>query len=133
MRGGEQYMLKFTYLNADNSTGDSQNLEARDEASGAGLNKDTYVKSIHFGNPANGDVTIIHDAQTQPGHASGMGSIAVGEAAWKYTHPTAAAGLPHLPVIDFTSNGATQGLQVNGGSFHTDAENVTVIWERVDD
>jgi hypothetical protein len=118
----------FTYINADNSAGDSTNLEARDEASTAGSGQDTYVKSIHFGNPSNGDITIIHDAQSQPGHASGMGSIAVGEAAWKHTQRTAAAGLDLQMQIDFPGD----GLRVNGGSIHTDAENVTVIWERVD-
>ena len=124
---------RFTYLNADNSAGDSQNLVSRDEASGAAADRDVYVKSIHWGNPSNGDITIIHDAVTQPGHASGMGSIGVNEAAWKYTHRTAGAGLDLLQKYDFTSGGACKGLRLNGGSFHTNAENVTVLWEPVDE
>ena len=116
---------KFTYINADNSAGDSTNLEARDEA-GQGAGKDTYVKQILFGDPDNGDVTILHDAQTQPGHASGMGSIAVGEAAWKFTQPSAGAGLDLSKEITFVG----KGLPLNGGSIHTDCEHVTVIWSR---
>jgi len=118
---------QFTYLNAINELGDSTNLEARDEA-GQGAGRDIYVKQILFGDPDNGDTTILYDAQTQPGHASGIGSIAVGEAAWKFIQPTAAAGLDLVKEITF----AGKGLRLNGGSFHTDCAFVTVIWETVD-
>lgn len=120
---------RFTYVNADNSGGDSQNLVSRDEAAGVASGRDVYVKQVLFGDPDNGDVTILHDAITQPGHASGMGSIAVGEAAWKLTQPSAGAGLPLAKEITF----AGRGLRLNGGSFHTDCAHVTVIWEPVEE
>lgn len=124
--------VRFTYINADVATTDSTNLEARDEAAGAGAGRDIYVKMILFGNPAAGDITILHDAPTQPGHASGMGSVAVGEAAWKFTQPTAAAGNDIVRVVDFTGNGSA-GLPLNGGSIHTDSSPLTVIWEPADE
>src|SRR3990167_4798517 len=121
---------QFRYINADNATGDSTNLVGRDEADPGvgGTARDIYVKKVIFGNPADGDQTIIHDAYTQPGHASGMGSIAVGEAAWNFTQPTAAAGLNRIFEVDFTANGC-KGLALNGGSIHTNSARVTVIWE----
>src|SRR3990167_931926 len=75
--------------------GDSTNLVGRDEANpgATGTARDVYVKKVIFGVPANSERTILHDAYTQPGHASGMGSVATGEAAWNFTQPVAAAGL----------------------------------------
>ena len=122
----------FTYVAADNSATDSTNLEARDEASGAGANRDVYVKKVIFGVPANGERTMLHDAVTQPGHASGMGSVAVGEVAWNFTQPTAAAGLDLAKEIVFAGPNCL-GLRLNGGSIHTNSARVTVIWEPVDD
>ena len=116
---------KFTYQNGTNETTDSQNLVSRDEASAVATGRDVYVKQILFGDPDNGDVTILHDAVTQPGDAAGMGSIATGEAAWKFTQPTAAAGLDLAKEITF----AGRGLRLDGGSFHTDSSETTVIWE----
>ena len=125
---------QFRYINADNATGDSTNLVGRDEADPGvgGTARDIYVKKVIFGNPADGDQTIIHDAYTQPGHASGMGSIAVGEAAWNFTQPTAAAGIDRTFIVDFTSANC-KGLRLNGGSIHTNSSPLTVIWEPVDE
>ena len=117
--------VHFTYINADNAAGNSTNLEGRDEAAGAGANRDIFVKKILFGGPADGDVTILHDAQTQPGHASGMASVLVPEAAWKFTQPTAVAGINRTYEVDF----GEPGLPLNGGSVHTDSSPLTVIWE----
>ena len=114
----------FTYVNADNATTDSTNLEGSDEAAGAGANRDVFVKKVLFGNPVAADVTILHDAPTQPGHASGMGSVLVGEAAWKFTQPTAAAGNDIVREVDF----GEPGLPLNGGSIHTDSSPLTVVW-----
>jgi len=119
---------RFTYVAADNSAGNSTNLEARDEQAGAGAGRDIFVKKVIFGVPANGERTMLHDAQSQPGHASGMGSVLVPEVAWNFTQPTAAAGLDLAKEIDFTSNGGP-GLPLNGGSIHTNSARVTVIWE----
>ena len=118
---------RFTYLDDDNSATDSQNLVSRDEPSGAASGRDVYVKQVLFGDPDDGDRFILHDAVTQPGHASGMDSIAVGECAFKLTQPSAGAGLDLVREVTF----AGKGLRLNGGSFHTDCEEVTVIWEPV--
>jgi len=123
---------RFTYIASDNSAGNSTNLETRDEASGAGANRDVYVKKVIFGVPANGERTMLHDAPTQPGHASGMGSILVPEVAWNFTQPTAAAGLDLKFEVDFTSP-QCHGLRLNGGSIHTNSARVTVIWEPADE
>ena len=93
----------FTYVVSDNSAGDSTNLVRRDEAAGTASGRDVYVKKVIFGLPANGERTMLHDAVTQPGHASGMGSVAVGEVAWNFTQPTAAAGLDLKFEVDFTN------------------------------
>ena len=110
---------KFTYINADNSAGDSTDL--------GNSGQDVFVKQIVWGDPDNGDVTILHNAIAQPGHASGMASIAVGNAAFKLTQPTAAAGLDLVKEMTFSG----KGLRLDGGSIHTDCEHVTVLWEYV--
>ena len=127
-------MDQFTYVATDNSAGDSANLVGRDEADpgAGGTARDIYVKKVIFGVPANSEITVLHDAYTQPGHASGMGSIAVGEAAWNFTQPVAAAGLDLKFEVDFTSSNC-KGLRLNGGSVHTNSARVTVIWEPVDE
>ena len=127
-------MDQFTYVSADNSAGDSANLVGRDEADpgAGGTARDVYVKKVIFGVPANSERTMLHDAYTQPGHASGMGSVLVGEVAWNFTQPVAAAGLDLAKEIDFTSPNC-KGLRLNGGSIHTNSARVTVIWEPKDE
>ena len=135
MKGGEELIMnRFTYVAADNSAGDSANFVARDEADPGvgGTTRDVYVKKVIFGVPANSERTMLHDAYTQPGHASGMGSILVPEVAWNFTQPVAAAGLDLAKEIDFTS-GDGKGLRLNGGSIHTNSARVTVIWEPVEE
>lgn len=125
-------MDQFTYVASDNSAGDSTNLETRDEVAGTGAGRDIYVKKVIFGVPANGERTMLHDAPTQPGHASGMGSVATAEVAWNFTQPTAGAGLDLAKEIDFTSPNC-KGLRLNGGSIHTNSARVTVIWAPAED
>lgn len=127
-------MNRFTYVASDNSAGDSTNLVGRDEADpgAGGTARDVYVKKVIFGAPADAERTMLHDAYTQPGHASGMSSIAVGEVAWNFTQPTAAAGLDRIFEVDFTTADG-KGLRLNGGSIHTNSARVTVIWEPVDE
>ncbi len=117
--------MRFTYINADNSAGDATALGA--------AKQDVYVKKIIFGLPTDGGITIIHNAAVAAGHASGMGSIATANAAIKHTQATHAAGTDFERFIDFTAGGSKSGLQVDGGSVHTDEAQVTVIWEPVDE
>ena len=115
--------MRYTYVNADNSAGDSTDFGASGQV--------VFVKKIIFGAATDGDITVLHNAVAQPGHASGMGSVAVGNAAFKFTQPTAAAGVNHVDVIDFTGEGSP-GLRLDGGSIHTDSAQTTVIWELAD-
>jgi len=125
-------MDNFTYVASDNSAGDSTNLETRDEVAGVGANRDVYVKKVIFGAPSDGARTMLHDAPSQPGHASGMGSVLVPEVAWNFTQPTHAAGLDQIFEVDFTSANC-KGLRLNGGSIHTDDDRVTVVWAPAED
>ena len=127
-------MNRFTYVATDNSAGDSANLVERDEADpgAGGTTRDVYVKKVIFGVPANSERTMLHDAYTQPGHASGMGSVLTAEVAWNFTQPVAAAGLDLAKEIDFSSKDG-KGLRLSGGSIHTNSARVTVIWEEAED
>jgi len=116
--------MRYTYVNADNSAGDATAFGA--------AGQDVLVKKIIFGLPTDGGITILHNAAVAAGHASGMGSIATANAALKHTQATHAAGTDFERFIDFTSDGS-QGLQLDGGSIHTDEAQVTVIWETADE
>lgn len=113
--------MRATYLASDNSAGDSQDLGP------AGV--DIYVRKIIFGNPSDGDVLNLYNKQTAPGHVSGMASVAVTDCVLQVTQPSHAAGCNWVREIDF----GNAPLQLDGGSFHTDGSDVTVIWERVDE
>jgi len=116
--------MRYTYVNADNSAGDAQALGA--------AGQDVFVKKVIFGTGADGKVTHFYNKVTATGHASGMASVSTDSLACKIVQPTAAAGKDWVREVDFTSNGSG-GLQLDGGSFHTDAATVTVIWEPVDE
>ena len=116
--------MQATYIASDNSTGDAQVL-----ADSAG--RDVLVKKIIFGLAADGKIVNIYNKRVAPGHASGIGSVSSDALAAKITQPTAAAGKDWLREVDFTSGGKG-GLQLDGGSIHTDASQVTVIWEYAD-
>lgn len=114
--------MKATYVASDNSAGDAQALGA--------AGQDIVVKKIIFGNPADGKITNIYNKRVAPGHASGMGSVSTTDVVVQITQPTAAAGKDYVREIDFTSAGDPEsGLPLDGGSFHTDESDVTVIWE----
>lgn len=113
--------MRVTYVASDNSAGDAQVL--------GDAGKDIFVWKVIFGNPADGKVTNFYDKRVAPGHASGMGSVSTSNCVLQHTQPTAAAGKDWERFLDFT--GAP--LQLDGGSFHTDANDVTVIWEYVDE
>lgn len=113
--------MKHTYVNADNSAGDATAFGA--------AGQDVVVKKIMFGNPEDGKITILHNASVAAGHASGMGSIATANAAWKFTQATHAAGTDFERFVDFSDGDGGGGLPLDGGSIHTDGSQVTVIWE----
>lgn len=116
--------MQVTYVASDNSAGDAQVL--------GDAGRDIFVKKVIFGNPADGKVTNFYNKRVAPGHASGMGSVSTTDAVAQITQPTAAAGKDWVREVDFTSFGSG-GLQLDGGSFHTDGSDVTVIWEYVDE
>lgn len=113
--------MRFTYVASDNSAGDAQVL--------GDAGQDIYVRKVIFGTPADGKITHFYNKRVAPGHASGMGSVSTDQLALKHTQPTAAAGKDWERFLDF----GDAPLQLDGGSFHTDASQVTVIWEVVDE
>ena len=110
-----------TYVATDNSAGDAQVLGT--------ASRDIYVRRIIFGLPADGKVFNLYNKRVAPGHASGMGSVSVTDAVLQITQPTAAAGKDWVRNVDLTDS----PIQVDGGSFHTDITDTTVIWEYVDE
>ncbi|MCK9370923.1 hypothetical protein M0R04_13515 [Candidatus Dojkabacteria bacterium] len=113
--------MRFTYVASDNSAGDAQALGA--------AGQDIYVRKVIFGAPADGKITNFYNAVVAPGHASGMGSVSTTNIALQHTQATHAAGTDFERFLDFSN----APLQLDGGSFHTNASDVTVIWEPVDE
>lgn len=116
--------MRTTYVASDNTASDAQVLGASGQ--------DVYVKKILFGAPADGKITQFYNKRVAGGHTSGIGSVPTTDVVWRHTQATHAAGTNFERAIDFTSIGGP-GLQLDGGSFHTDASQVTVIWEPVDE
>mgnify|MGYP001593906150 CR=1 FL=1 len=116
--------MNYTYVASDNSAGAAQVLGNSGE--------DVLIRKIIFGNPADAKVTNFYNKRVAPGHASGMGSVSTTDAVCQITQPTSAAGRDWVREVDFTSFGSG-GLQLDGGSIHTDENDVTVIWESVDE
>lgn len=117
--------MQVTYVASTNATGDAQVL-------GDQVGRDVIVKKIIFGNPTDAAITNFYNKRVAPGHASGMGSVSTTDLVCQITQPTAAAGKDWVREIDFTSGGKG-GLQLDGGSFHTNENDVTVIWEYSDE
>lgn len=116
--------MQVTYVASTNVTGDAQVL-----ADAAG--RDVTVKKLIIGTPTDGGITQFYNKRVAPGHASGIGSVSTTDVVCRITQPTAAAGKDWVREIDFTSGGKG-GLQLDGGSFHTNESQVTVIWEYSD-
>lgn len=112
--------MNVTYVASNNSTGDAQTLGVAEQ--------DIFVRKIIFGNPTDGGITNFYNKSVAPGHASGMASVSTNSLVLQITQPTAAAGKNWVREIDF----GLAPLQLDGGSFHTNENDVTVIWEPVD-
>ena len=113
--------MNVTYVASDNSTGDAQTLGV--------AGQDIYVYKVVFGTPADGKIIQFYNKRVAPGHASGIGSVSTTDVVLKVTQPTAAAGKNYVTELDF----GLRPLQLDGGSFHTDASQVSVIWQPVDE
>lgn len=113
--------MRYSYVASDNSAGDAESLGA--------AGRDVYVRAIWFGAATGGKITHLYNASVSSGHASGMGSVDTTSLAWYFVQPTFAAGLEQVNMVNF----ANAPLQLDGGSFHTDDDKVTVIWEFVDE
>ena len=116
--------MRVKYIASTNAVGDAQALGV--------AGQDVYIKKLIFGNPADAAVTNIYNKAVAPGHASGMGSVSTTDAVCQITQPTAGAGKNWVREIDFTSFGSG-GLQLDGGSVHTNENDLTIIWELVDE
>jgi hypothetical protein len=112
--------MKATYVASDNSTGDAQVLGA--------VGQDVLVKKVIFGTGADSKIIRFYNKRVAPGHASGIGSVSSTDLALHFAQPTAAAGKDWVRVLEFTHE-FCEGLRLDGGSFHTDASNVTVLWD----
>lgn len=113
--------MRHTYVASDNSTSDAQVLGASGQ--------DIYVYKICFGAATGGKITHLYNSRVATGHASGMASVATTNLAWYFVQPTFGAGKDQVNMVDF---GDTP-LQLDGGSFHSDDDKITVIWEPVDE
>ena len=112
--------MRVTYVASDNTASDAQVLGA--------AGQDVYVHAIHFGAPTAGKITHFYNSSVSSGHASGIGSVDTTNLVWYLVQPTAAAGNNVQYKVEFNTP-----LQLDGGSFHTDDDKVTVIWEPVDE
>lgn len=108
--------MKYTYIASDNSASDATALGA------AGV--DVVVYKIIFGSPADGKILNLYNKAVAFGSGSGMGSVDTANIAVKITQPTAAAGKDWERIVDFG-----EGLELDGGSVHTDGSQVTVVWD----
>lgn len=113
--------MNVTYVASDNSTSDAQVLGA--------AGQDVYVRKVVFGSPADGKILRFYNSRVATGHASGIASVSSSNLALKHTQATHAAGCDWERFLDFGDS----PLQLDGGSFHTDASDVTVIWEPKDE
>lgn len=105
--------MRNTYVAADNSAGDAQVLGASGQ--------DIYVHEVIFGTPTNGKYVKFYNKRVA--FTADPDNIAL-----FITQPTAAAGKDWVRSHKFESP-----LQLDGGSFHTDDAQVTVIWEPVEE
>lgn len=110
--------MRYAFVASNNSTSDAQVLGE--------AGRDVVVKQIIFGTLADGNVIRFYNKRVAPGHASGIGSVSSDSLAAHIAQPTAAAGKDWTRVVNL-------GLQLDGGSFHTDASNVTVVWDYADE
>lgn len=108
--------MNHTYIASDNTASDAQALGAEGE--------DVVVHKIIVGTAGDGEVVKVYNKATAFGHASGIGSTDSSDVALYWTQNSAAAGKPYEHEIDLSP-----GLLVDGGAVHTDASNVTIIWE----
>lgn len=115
--------MRVTFIASDNSAGDAQVLGAAGE--------DILIKKIIFGDPSDGKICHIYNKRVAGGHASGMGSVSTDSVVARIVQPTAGAGKDWVREVDFTSGGKG-GLQLDGGSVHTDDDDTTIIWEVAD-
>lgn len=116
--------MQTTYVASTNVTGDAQVL--------GDASRDVFVKKLIIGSPTDAAITQFYNKRVAPGHASGIASVSVTDVVCRITQPTAGAGKDWVRCVDFTAQGSG-GLQLDGGSFHTNENQVTVIWEYVDE
>ncbi len=117
--------MRATYVESDNSTSNAQVLGT--------AGQDIYVKQVIFGDPTDGDTIRFYNQRVAQGHASGIGSVPDDGLTIEIVQPTGAAGKDWIRTQNFSDGGGNPGLRLDGGSFHTDGDKVTVLWEPVDE
>lgn len=117
--------MNVTYVASTNAASDAQVLGQ--------AGQDIVVKRVIFGSPTDAGITQFYNKRVAPGHASGMGSVSTTDVVCRLTQPTAAAGKDWTRTVDFTVAGdEDSGLPLDGGSFHTNENQVTVLWDLAD-
>lgn len=112
--------MRHTYIASDTTASNATTL-------GSAVGRDVKVYQILFGAPTAAKITHVYNKRVAYGHTSGIGSVDSANIAWSLTQPTAAAGNSLVYSMEFP-----KGLQLDGGSVHTDDDKVTVIWEYAD-
>ena len=112
--------MRFLYINASNITSAAEGLNP--------TGRDAFVKKVIFGAPADGVGVKLYNKATAFGHASSLGSTDSSDIAAYIVQPTAAAGKNYVYEVNFAGE-FNPGLQLDGGSVHTDATKITIIWD----
>jgi hypothetical protein len=112
--------MHYSYVASDNTAGDAQKL--------GDAGRDVYVKKVIFGAPTATKAIKLYNKAVAYGHAGGMASVDNTNVALWFVQPTAAAGDNVTYVLDLAGP-ENPGLPLDGGSFHTDDDKVTVVWE----
>jgi len=114
--------MAYTYVASNNSTGAAETLGEE--------GKDILVKAIIWGTQTDGKIVRFYNKNRAAGHASGIGSVSSDSLAAHIVQATAAAGKNWERKTEF-AGADCPGLKLDGGSFHTDGTNITVLWEPV--
>lgn len=112
--------MRYTFITSDNSASDATSFNAQGQ--------DAFVKKIIFGSPTDGDILHLYNSATAYGASGGMGSVQTDDLALAITQPSHAEGCDWVREVTLSGE-FNPGLQLDGGSVHTDGDDVTIIWD----
>lgn len=112
--------IRYTYIGSSNITSAATGFNS--------TGQDCFIKKIIWGDPGDGEGIKLYNKATAYGHASSLASTDSSNIAFYFVQPTAAAGKPYITEITLSGE-FNPGLQLDGGSVHTDSSKVTIIWD----